>query len=823
MQAFFSLFMKKFLLARPVFLSIIQPMQKSNVAKRILELRKLIEHHEFLYRIKNSPEISDDDFDVLMRELRSLEAEYPEFAQVGSVAGKVGSDLSEGFISVRHLSPMLSLDNVFDTRELDDFDARLHKFLGIEQERKFMYSVEPKIDGAGVSAVYVNGRLERLLTRGDGEMGDDITKNAFVFKNLPQRLEEGYPELLEIRGEAYMTVAEFERLSKLALEAEKIKAQKKSKEPLPAEKIAEIEKKRPYANPRNLAAGTLKLLDGDVLSGRNLLVVFYSVGASKGFELERQSQLPEKLESLGLPAVNWHKVALGTTAAFEKICELEEIRNDFPFNTDGAVLKLDDCSLHSDAGWTGHAPRWAVAWKYRAVQMTTKLLSIALQVGRTGAVTPVAELEPVFISGSTVSRATLHNASYIAEKDIRVGDSVVIEKAGEIIPAVIRVDLARRVEGARKFEFPEYCPECGSKLKIYGEKMQHRCPNLSCPPQVKGRIEHFASRDCMDIKGLGGAVVAALVDRLGVRSPADLYMLTKERLMLLDKIKDKAAENILEAIESSKRQDLGRLIFGLGILEIGERFAKELALKFGSLDVLMNAGVDEIRSIEGFGGKARNAGESVRALSVRAFFDDVHNRELIERLRAVGVNFKSLAVSAGGNEFAGKLFVLTGTLKSMDRTAAKKRIEALGGKIGSGVTKQTDFLVSDGEIAGNKMAAALKLGTKIILEDEFLRMLGRAENGGEAQPESEVPDAGDSGVGEAAAAGEAAAEGSVKSEGSANVGAGFDSNADGGAERSEEKSESKENEFGKSESGNGNAEKSETNVGKAGGQMTFDF
>lgn len=293
--------------------------------------------------------------------------------------------------------------------------------------------------------------------------------------------------------------------------------------------------------------------------------------------------------------------------------------------------------------------------------------------------------------------------------------------------------------------------------------------------------------------------------------------------MLLDKIKDKAAENILEAIEASKRQDLGRLIFGLGILEIGERFAKELALKFGSLDALMNAGVDEIRSIEGFGGKARNAGESVRALSVRAFFDDVHNRELIERLRAVGVNFKSLAVSAGGNEFAGKLFVLTGTLKSMDRTAAKKRIEALGGKIGSGVTKQTDFLVSDGEIAGNKMAAALKLGTKIILEDEFLRMLGRAENGGEAQPESAVAGAGDSGVGESAAAGEAAAEGSVKSEGSANVGADLDSNADGGAERSEEKSESKENESGKSESGNGNAEKSETNVGKTDGQMTFDF
>ncbi len=699
-------------------------MHKDEAEKKISFLRDEIKRHEHLYRIKNAPEISDDDFDLLMRELRQLEVQFPDLADTSSPAHSVGSDLSEGFDTREHLAPMLSLDNVFNTSELADFDARLHKLLSIDDP--FFYNVEPKIDGAGVSAVYINGKLDRLLTRGDGEKGDDITRNAFVIKNLPMQLQgDDIPELLEIRGEVYMTLEEFDRLSRLAIEAEKQKQQKRQKSLLGESEIDAIEKRRPYANPRNLTAGTLKLLDIDVLKQRNLQVIFYSLGQTKGFNLTRQRDLPERLRQLGLPAVNWHSVALGYEQAFERICELEEIRNDFPFNTDGAVLKLDDCSFHSIAGMTSHAPRWAIAWKYRAQQVSTKLKDITLQVGRTGAVTPVAELEPIFIDGSTVSRATLHNASYIAQKDIRIGDTVIVEKAGEIIPAVIRVDLQARAQDARAFEFPKVCPQCNSVLKQYGEKMLSRCPNFSCPPQVKGRIEHFASRDCMDIKGLGASVVSRLVDELGVRSPSDIYSLTKEQLMSLDKVKDKTADNLLASIEKSKNQDLGRLIFALGILEIGERFAKELATKFGSLDALMNASLEEIRMVDGLGSK--NSGQiPVRALSVRAFFDDEHNRQLIEALRAHGLNFTQHKSSNSG-AFANKVFVLTGSLKSMDRNLAKEKIERLGGKVGSSVSKNTDYLVSDGEISGAKMQKALQLGTKIILEDEFLAMLRASE------------------------------------------------------------------------------------------------
>ena len=708
----------------------------SDIEKKIQHLRDEIARHEHLYRIKNAPEISDDEFDVLMRQLRNLEAQYPQFAVVQSPASKVGSDLTEGFKSVKHIAPMLSLDNVFDTYELADFDERLRKILFAKTD--LLYSVEPKIDGAGVSAIYIDGKLDRLLTRGDGEKGDDITRNAFAIKNLPLELKgKDIPSLLEIRGEVYMTRAEFDRLSLLATEAEIQKEQKKNSEPLSQERLDEIRKKRPYANPRNLAAGSLKLLDSSVLAGRNLEVVFYSVGAEEGLNLTRQSNLPERLKALGLPAINWHATARGVDEAFKKICELEEIRNDFPFNTDGAVLKLDDCSLHATAGFTSHAPRWAVAWKYRAEQKQTRLLDITLQVGRTGAITPVAELESVYIAGSTVSRATLHNLTYIKQKDIRIGDTVVIEKAGEIIPAVIRVEQDLRPTNSVEYQFPKKCPECNSDLIFIGEKMLARCPNFSCPPQVKGRIEHFASRDCLDIKGLGESVVDLLVEKLGITSPADLYTLTKQQLLSdeVGKFQEKSASNLINAIENSKTQELWRLIFGLGISEIGERYAKDLATKFGSLDNLVNATLEEIQTIEGMGGKSGT--QSVRAESILAFFADVHNREMIERLRASGLNFNAKITSTNA-ELDGKIFVLTGTLKSMDRNSAKEKIEALGGRVASSVTKQTSFLVSDGEMSGSKMRKAQQLGTKIIFEDEFLAMISSKNSVKKTEEENQI-------------------------------------------------------------------------------------
>ena len=560
----------------------------------------------------------------------------------------------------------------------------------------------------------------RLLTRGDGTKGDDITRNAFVLRNLPMRLTgTNVPSLLEIRGEAYMTRAEFDRLSAAAI----------SKNSEAQNSIPDNSRKSPYANPRNLAAGTLKLLDKNVLEQRNLQVIFYSFGAVEGFTLRRQSELAEILRNWGVPSFSWTKLAQGPHGAFERICELEEVRADFPYNTDGAVVKLDDCSLYPRAGMTSHAPRWAVAWKYRAERANTKLKSITLQVGRTGAVTPVAELEPVFISGTTVSRATLHNADNISEKDIRVGDTVVIEKAGEIIPAVLEVVKELRPQSAVPYEFPQNCPECGSRLVRYGAI--YRCPNLSCPSQVRGRIAHFASRSCMDIQGLGISAVDKVVETLGVKDPADLYKLTLGDLLRLENFKEKSAGNLLSSIEASKNRELWRLIFALGILEIGEQFAKDLARKYGTLDALMEAPLEDLESNQGFGSRSKkkdadSSGGSVRALSIRAFFDDPNNRALIERLRAAGLNFGSKSpsnVSAGSLPLSGKIFVFTGTLQSMGRAKAKEIVESLGGRSASDVSKSTDFLVSDGKIDGSKAAKAREYGTRVLSENEFLKMV----------------------------------------------------------------------------------------------------
>ena len=693
-------------------------MPQDSPKNQIAKLRTQIAEHERLYRIENAPVISDDDFDLLVRQLKELEAKYPQYADESSPSRIVGNDLSGAFVAVEHLSPMKSLDNVFNSSELEEFDSRLHKTLGLGGD--FMYCVEPKIDGAGISAVYENGKLVRLLTRGDGTKGDDITRNAFVLRNLPMRLTgTNVPSLLEIRGEAYMTRAEFDRLSAAAI----------SKNSEAQNSIPDNSRKSPYANPRNLAAGTLKLLDKNVLEQRNLQVIFYSFGAVEGFTLRRQSELAEILRNWGVPSFSWTKLAQGPHGAFERICELEEVRADFPYNTDGAVVKLDDCSLYPRAGMTSHAPRWAVAWKYRAERANTKLKSITLQVGRTGAVTPVAELEPVFISGTTVSRATLHNADNISEKDIRVGDTVVIEKAGEIIPAVLEVVKELRPQSAVPYEFPQNCPECGSRLVRYGAI--YRCPNLSCPSQVRGRIAHFASRSCMDIQGLGISAVDKVVETLGVKDPADLYKLTLGDLLRLENFKEKSAGNLLSSIEASKNRELWRLIFALGILEIGEQFAKDLARKYGTLDVLMEAPLEDLESNQGFGSRSKkkdadSSGGSVRALSIRAFFDDPNNRALIERLRAAGLNFGSKSpsnVSAGSLPLSGKIFVFTGTLQSMGRAKAKEIVESLGGRSASDVSKSTDFLVSDGKIDGSKAAKAREYGTRVLSENEFLKMV----------------------------------------------------------------------------------------------------
>lgn len=767
-------------------------MEADSAKRRIDELSAEISKHERLYRIDNAPEISDDDFDVLVRELKSLESRFPQFASQNSPSVRVGSDISEGFENVDHLTPMLSLGNVFNTEELKDFDERLVKILN--SSHPLLYCVEPKIDGAGISAVYEKGRLIRLITRGDGQKGDDITRNAFVIKNLPLALSgNDIPSLLEIRGEAYMENLEFERLKNeirvelISKELEKkkklLQKNKKDEEFFDGESrnlgvelsdgdLALIEKRLP-ANPRNLAAGTLKLLDAKILSSRNLKAIFYSVGAIEGASVKRQSDLSSKLKSWGLPSVDWQAVAEGADKVFEQICEFEELRARLPYNTDGAVVKLDDCLLYPTAGMTSHSPRWATAWKYRAERAQTRLLKITIQVGRTGAITPVAELESVKVSGTSVSRATLHNAGYIAEKDIREGDVVVIEKAGEIIPIIVESLPQFRDASSRAYDFPKCCPECGSELKKFGEKMLFRCPNMECPPQIVERLIHFASKACMDIRGLGDRTVERLVEKFKIKDPSDFYSLSKEQLLQLDKFEEKSADNLLKSLEESKSRELWRLISGLGIPEIGEQFAKDLSDNFGSLDALMAAEVKEISSLDGFGSAARSKGKrkkrqkkaeenrnemsnletheiftqkcdensldkaaemensapvSVRALSIRNFFDNPVNMGVIERLRNCGLNFVAQKKHANfdlmkDSPFYKKTFALTGTLKSMGRSRAKTLIENFGGKIASIVTKKTDALISAEETDSKKALDASALGVKVLNEDDFLKML----------------------------------------------------------------------------------------------------
>lgn len=733
-----------FKLARRTAALKIQSMNPKDAEREMSRLAAQLRKHEALYRLHNNPEISDVEYDKMMRKLSDLESAFPQLKRADSPTLRIGSDLQSGFAEVEHLSPMQSLDNAFSLEDLKAFESRLTRALsaagiaGVDGAAP-AYCIEPKIDGAGISAVYEDGRLTRLLTRGDGVKGNDISPNAFLIRNLPLRLKGNFPELLEVRGECYMTVEEFERIKALSAEnsAKAANGAGGRKSAASTKKSSQSEKFLGYANPRNLAAGTMKLLpktfqENPVLKERKLLCVFYSIGAMEGFVLHRQSELPQTLASWGLPCVDWHTTANGVEAALKRIAEFDSLRSELPYNTDGAVLKLDDISLHSAAGATEKAPRWAIAWKYPAERKRTRLLGISENVGRTGLVTPVAELEPVWISGSTVSRATLHNVGYIAQRDIRVGDMVVVEKAGEIIPAVVDVDFSARSPDSRPYSFPTHCPKCGSKLMRFGEKTLYRCPNFSCPMQVRARLIHFASRGCMDIEGLAEKTIDTLIEACNIDSPADLYELDAHKLVSQANLKDpktlslsKSGSNLLKSIEESKTRPLWRLIFALGIPEIGAQFAKELAKKFGSLDALMAAPLEEIESIEGFGSKSQKAGESVRALSIRAFFEEAHNIKTIQRLRAAGLNFKDGdAEKRSGGAFEGKVFVLTGKLSGMGRERAQAEIESLGGKSASSVSSKTDYLVAAQDPSENKLSAAKKFGVKIIAEKEFLEMLG---------------------------------------------------------------------------------------------------
>ncbi len=670
--------------------------EAESIAKRIEELRAEIDRHNKLYYRDAAPEISDAEYDRLLRELADLEAQNPQLSLFASPTRAVGDDRLAHFESVAHRQPMLSLDNTYSKDELFAFDARLRKLLGLERVE---YVVEPKIDGLAVSVTYENGKLVRAVTRGNGVEGDDITRNARTIRSLPETLKGNAPPFIEIRGEIYMTREEFLRIN----------AERES-EGLP-----------PFMNPRNLAAGTVKQLDPREVARRKLEIVLYGVGYVEGKELPRQQDIHAAIRDWGLPPLEagWPRTASGIEEAWAVVEELDQARKGFAYDTDGAVIKVDDRALQEQSGYTSKAPRWAIAYKFAAEQAQTRLRAITIQIGRTGALTPVAELEPVLLAGTTVSRATLHNEDEIRRKDIRVGDTVVVEKAGEIIPAVVRVVEDLRPAGSKPFDFAAHLKELGIEAVRTPGQAAWRIVGQDNPVQVKRRLQHFASRTAMDIEGLGSAVVDQLVTRGFANRVDQLYDLTREQLLELDKFGEKSAQNLLDALEDSKTRPLWRLIHGLGIPHVGAQSAKDLARRFESLPALMEASEQDLEGIDGVG--------PIMAQSIASWCMDEANREIVKRLlEDHGLQPTVEATAAepdAGSPVAGKTFVLTGTLPTLTRDEAAAMIEAAGGKTASSVSKKTDYVVA-GESAGSKLTKAQQLGVTILDEAALRELLG---------------------------------------------------------------------------------------------------
>ncbi|MBI1840715.1 MAG: NAD-dependent DNA ligase LigA [Verrucomicrobia bacterium] len=654
------------------------------------ELCAAIARHDHAYYALARPAISDREYDRLMGELLGLEQRCPDLATPDSPSQRVaGRPLSE-FRPAQHAVPMMSLDNTYSQSEAREFVNRLIKLLPGET---LEWVVEPKVDGVAVSLRYENGVFELGATRGDGTTGDDITANLRTIRSLPLHLlGPDAPEVLEVRGEVYMPTAGFQKMN--------------------ASRVAQGEE--PFANPRNATAGSLKQLDPRSVAARPLAIVLYGVGETRGsFAPTTQLELIQRLAAFGLPAPPRTWFCRTMEELLEAIDELDKVRESFGFETDGAVIKLNDLSLRARVGATSKAPRWAIAYKYEPEQARTLLKSITIQVGRTGALTPVAELEPVLVAGSTVSRATLHNEEELARKDIRVGDTVIVEKAGEVIPAVVGVVMEKRPADSVSFVFPRSCPECGTAVSKTAVEdgadagAVWRCANQDCPAQARGRLEHWCSRGAMDIEGGGEVLVAQVVKSGLVLDVSDWYRLTIEELSGLERMGRKSAQNLLDGIQASKSRDLYRLILGLGILHVGDGVAKILGREFEDLDALAAAGEERLLSVE-------DIGEAI-ARSVVDWFSDSRNRRLIERLRAAGLNFKSalFQARAAPGPLKGKTFVLTGTLEGMTRDEAAALVESRGGKVSGSVSKKTDYVVAGAE-AGGKLEKARKLGVKVI-------------------------------------------------------------------------------------------------------------
>ncbi len=663
---------------------------EGSATERIGTLRSEIEAHNRRYYEDAAPTISDREYDRLYRELIDLEERFPQLITPDSPTRRVGDAPLKAFSQIAHRAPMLSLDNTYSEEEVGAFYRRIEKLLPNE---KVPVVVEPKVDGVAVSLLYENGRLKYAATRGDGSVGDDITQNIRTIRSLPKQLKGDAPPVFEVRGEVFMTKEGFAKLNA-----------ERSEAGLPV-----------FANPRNSAAGSLKQLDPAITAQRPLGVIFYGTGTVEGIELTHHSKLFPLLQKLGLPCSERWWSADSLDEILHAIRALEKIRHDFVYETDGAVVKVDAIAQRESLGMTAKSPRWAMAFKYEAEQVETKLLDILIQVGRTGVLTPVAVLEPVVVSGSTVARATLHNEDEIQRKDIRIGDTVVIEKAGEVIPAVVKVRSDLRNGSEKKFRMPRKCPVCGSKVVKDEGQVAVRCVNAQCPAQLKRRIEHFASRGAMDIEGLGEAMVEQLVAKNLVCQVSDIYRLTNEQLSELERMGEKSVSKLLEAIERSKKQPLWRLLFGIGILHVGVSAARALADHFPNLDALMEASTEELQRIP-------DVGEVVGA-SIAQFFREPGNREMTEQLRSAGLRLTSEPKSkpATGSRIAGTTWVITGTL-SQPRDEIAEQILQRGGKVSGSVSKKTSFVLA-GEEAGSKLEKAKKLGIKVLTEPEFRKLL----------------------------------------------------------------------------------------------------
>jgi len=665
-------------------------------ATRITQLRDLIRHHEERYYVLQDPEVSDAEFDKLLKELQALERDHPDLVTLDSPTQRVGGRPAESFASVRHAEPMLSLDNAYSEDELRAFDERVRRGLG-NAEGPLAYVAELKIDGLGIALQYRDGRLVRGATRGDGTTGEDVTASVRTIKDIPQVLKGAPSGTIEIRGEIYLPRKEFERTNKEREEAGEPR----------------------FANPRNAASGAIRQLDPEQVRKRGLRAFLYQLVSAHGMP-DTHGELLKALQKWGLPIEPHWKALKGIDRVAEYCREWSDKRSSatrvLPFDTDGVVIKLDDIALRGRIGTTAKFPRWAVAFKFPPEQAETTLTKIDINVGRTGAVTPFAVLEPVFIAGTTVSMATLHNANEVARKDIRDGDRVIVEKAGDIIPQVVRVVNPDRVDRGPRWQMPTHCPRCQSELVRGEDEAVWRCENTSCPAKLQRGLEHFAARHAMNIEGLGESLIARLIADGLIASYADVYRLTQKRLEQVERMGKKSAANLLGEIERSKTRDFWRLIYGLGIRHVGERGAQALAAAFGTMDALLAASQEQLQAVSDIG--------PVVAAAVHDYFAQPPNRTLIAELNAIGLKMDAPIVAAAApGPLSGKTFVLTGTLGTMSREEATEAIQARGGKVTGSVSKKTNHVVAGAE-AGSKLVKAESLGISVLDETAFRNLLG---------------------------------------------------------------------------------------------------